>query len=241
MTDAELAAALAQAAGNIALAIRAGGVLEGARLGVAGDKLANQFILAGLAMHRPEDGLLSEESVDTVERLAKERVWIVDPLDGTREYVEGRADWAVHVALTVGGRPTAGAVALPAQGLVLRSDAPPRPAAVPNGPLRLLVSRTRPPALAERVAAALGAELVPMGSAGAKAAAVLLGQGDIYLHAGGQHEWDNCAPAAVALAGGFNATRLDGAALVYNQADTNLPDLLICAPALAERVRASLG
>jgi 3'(2'), 5'-bisphosphate nucleotidase len=240
VTDVELAAALAEGAGRIALAIRGSGVLQGLSLGTAGDKLANQFILTALAAHRPDDGILSEESVDTTERLGKERVWIIDPLDGTREYIEGRADWAVHVALTVGGLPAAGAVALPAQSVVLRSDDPPRPPEPVHSPPRLLVSRTRPPKIAEAVASALGAELVAMGSAGAKAAAVLLGQGDIYLHAGGQHEWDNCAPATVALAGGFNATRLDGSPLVYNQPDTNLPDLLICSPALAAKVRAVL-
>ncbi len=241
MTDAELAAMLAEGAGRIALAIRDSGVLHGAALGIAGDKLANQFILAGIAEHRPGDGLLSEESIDTTDRLTLDRVWIVDPLDGTREYMEGRADWAVHVALTVAGRPVAGAVALPAQQVLLRSDDPPRPPERPNAPLRLLVSRTRPPEIASSVAGWLGAELVSMGSAGAKAAAVLTGRGDIYLHSGGQHEWDNCAPAAVAIAGGFNATRLDGSPLVYNQADTNLPDLLICSIDLAEKVRGLLG
>jgi 3'(2'), 5'-bisphosphate nucleotidase len=236
VTDAELAAALAEAAGRLALDLRADGLLSGAPLGAAGDRIANQFILAALALHRPEDGILSEESVDTTDRLTRERVWIIDPLDGTREFSEGRADWAVHVALTIGGCPAAGAVALPARGSLLRSDAPPPLPDRPHDPLRLLVSRTRPPAVAGQVAAALGAELVPMGSAGAKAAAVMMGEADIYFHAGGQHEWDNCAPAAVALAAGFNATRLDGSPLIYNQADTNLPDLLICSPPLARQV-----
>lgn len=239
MTDAELAAALAEAAGRIALATRASGVLADGRLGAAGDQLANQIVLAGLAEHRPDDGILSEESVDTTERLTRERVWIIDPLDGTREYVEGRADWAVHVALAVNGLPAAGAVALPEQGIVLRSDDPPRPREA-RSPPRLLVSRTRPPAVAAAVAEAIGAEIIHMGSAGAKAAAVLMGQADIYVHAGGQHEWDNCAPAAVALAGGFVASRLDGSPLLYNQADTNLPDLLICHPDLTGLVRRAL-
>jgi 3'(2'), 5'-bisphosphate nucleotidase len=241
MTDADLAARIAEGAGAILLAVRATGLIDGKALGAAGDRIANAFILDALKAQRPDDAILSEESVDTTDRLDQERVWIVDPLDGTREYSEGREDWAVHVALAIGGRPALGAVALPAQGLVLRSDAPPAVPALADGPVRLLVSRTRPPAEAERVAAALGAELVPMGSAGAKAMAVLLGQGDVYLHAGGQFEWDNCAPAAVALGAGLHATRLDGSPLEYNRADPKLPDLLICHRSLAERVQAALA
>ena len=241
MTDADLAAQIAEGAGAILLAVRATGLIEGKALGAAGDRIANAFILDALKAQRPDDAILSEESVDTTDRLDQERVWIVDPLDGTREYSEGREDWAVHIALAIGGRPALGAVALPAQGLVLRSDAPPAVPALADGPVRLLVSRTRPPAEAERVAEALGAELVPMGSAGAKAMAVLLGQGDIYLHAGGQFEWDKCAPAAVALGAGLHATRLDGSPLEYNRADPKLPDLLICHRSLAERVRAALA
>lgn len=238
-SDAELAARLAEGAGRIALAARDTGLLNGALLGQAGDRLTNGFIMGALRALRPEDGILSEESVDTTERLSKERVWVVDPLDGTREYSEGRGDWAVHVALTIGGRPGAAAVALPSKSLLLRSDDPP-PLTEASSKIRILVSRTRPPAEAERVARALGAEIVPLGSAGAKAAAVLLGEADAYLHAGGQHEWDSCAPAGVALAAGFHAARLDGSPLVYNQADTNLPDLLICRPELAEPIRAAL-
>lgn len=240
MTDAELAAQIAESTGKILLAIRASGLLEGRALGAAGDKIANGFILDALRAQRPGDAILSEESIDTTDRLTHDRVWIVDPLDGTREYCEGRADWAVHIALSIEGRPALGAVALPAQGLVLRSDAPPAIPEPVSGPIRLLVSRTRPPAEASRVADALGAELVPMGSAGAKAMAVLLGLGEVYLHAGGQYEWDNCAPAAVALSAGFHATRIDGAPLEYNRPDPRLPDLLICLPRLVEQVRSAL-
>ncbi len=239
LNDVELAARLAEGAGRIALATRASGLLGGSLLGQAGDQLTNNFIMGVLRALRPEDGILSEESVDTTERLSRERVWVIDPLDGTREYSEGRDDWAIHVALTIGGRPAAAAVALPAKALLLRSDDPP-PLTVAPARLRILVSRTRPPIEAERVAQALGADLVPLGSAGAKAAAVLLGEAEAYLHAGGQHEWDNCAPVGIALAAGFHAARLDGSPLVYNQADTNLPDLLICRPELAEPVRAAL-
>ena len=239
LSDVELAARLAEGAGRIALATRESGLLSGALLGQAGDQLTNSFIMGVLRALRPDDGILSEESVDTTDRLTKNRVWVIDPLDGTREYSEGRSDWAIHIALTIGGRPAAAAVALPSRSLLLRSDAPP-PARPPSPGLRILLSRTRPPPEAGQVADALGAELVPLGSAGAKAAAVLLGEVDAYLHAGGQHEWDNCAPVAIALAAGFHAARLDGSPLVYNQADTNLPDLLICRPELAERVRKAL-
>jgi 3'(2'), 5'-bisphosphate nucleotidase len=227
MSDAELAAQLAAKAGELLLALRAQGRLEGKALGAEGDARANALLLAGLAAARPEDAVLSEESQDDPSRLDAGRVWIVDPLDGTREYGEGRSDWAVHVALTEGGVPVAGAVALPGQSLVLRSD---QPLALPPhaSPLRMLVSRTRPAPEAREVAVRLGAELVPMGSAGAKAMAVVLGQADIYLHSGGQYEWDSCAPVAVALAHGLHCSRLDGTPLVYNRADTYMPDLLIC-------------
>ena len=239
MTDADLAAAVAEAAGRLLLDLRSGGLLEGRALADAGDRLAGDYIVAALRAQRPGDGILSEEHADTAERLEKRRVWIVDPLDGTREYAEGRDDWAVHVALAIDGAPAAAAVALPAEGKLLRSDRPP-PVPACGEKLRMLVSRTRPPALAEEVAAALGAELVPMGSAGAKAMAVLLGRGDLYLHSGGQYEWDNCAPAAVALGCGLVATRLDGSALAYNNADPTLPDLIIAHPDVAARVRAIL-
>ena len=235
MTDADLAADLAQAAGAILLEVRRAGVFDEQALGKAGDQTANQFLIHALRHARPDDGLLSEESKDTPERLAKDRVWIVDPVDGTREYGEGRTDWAVHVALAVGGVATIGAVALPGLGVVLRSDQPitlPESAAIP----RMLVSRSRPAPEAVAVAKAIGAELVAMGSAGAKAMAVVRGEAEIYLHTGGQFEWDSCAPVAVAAAHGLHVSRVDGTALRYNQSDTYLPDLLICRPEWAERV-----
>ena len=238
VSDAALAAELAEAAGQLLLELR-DGALSGAELGAEADRQANRLLVGRLRRERPEDGLLSEESKDTPERLGKSRVWIVDPLDGTREYREGRSDWAVHVALAVDGRADCGAVALPALRLVLRSD---RPGAVPphDGAPRLVVSRTRPPAQALAVAQAIGAELVQMGSAGAKAMAVVRGEADIYLHAGGQYEWDNCAPVAVAQAHGLHCSRLDGGPLRYNSADPYLPDLLICRTEWAERVLAAL-
>lgn len=235
MTDGELAAHLAEAAGKLLLEVRASGLYEGKALGKHGDETANQFLMSALREQRPEDGLLSEESKCDGTRLAKSRVWIIDPVDGTREYGEERTDWAVHVALTVDGAPAIGAVALPGLDLVLRSD---RPAPIPHAPdvLRLVVSRTRPAAEALLVAAALNAELIPMGSAGAKAMAVVRGEADIYLHSGGQYEWDSCAPVAVALAYGLHCSRIDGAPLIYNREDVYLPDLLICRREHAERV-----
>ena len=235
MSDADLAAQLAQVAGRLLLEVRDCGLIAGKALGKAGDQTANQFLIHAIRDARPADGLLSEEEKDNLDRLAHSRVWIVDPVDGTREYGEGRTDWAVHVALAVDGKASVGAVALPGLGLVLRSDQPlplPAAAAIP----RMVVSRTRPAKEALAVAEAIGAELVPMGSAGAKAMAVVRGEAEIYLHTGGQYEWDNCAPAAVAAAAGLHVSRADGSPLRYNQPDTYLPDLLICRPEWAARV-----
>ncbi|MGB3795349.1 MAG: 3'(2'),5'-bisphosphate nucleotidase CysQ, partial [Alteraurantiacibacter sp.] len=209
MTDAELAAQLAHHAGQILLYVRKSGLIEGKPLGKAGDETANQFLLHAIRAQRPEDGLLSEESKDTQERLSKERVWIVDPVDGTREYGEERSDWAVHVALAIDGKPEIGAVALPGLDLVLRTDKPIAVPAAAEKP-RLVVSRTRPAAEAVAVAERIGGELVAMGSAGAKAMAVVRGEAEIYLHSGGQFEWDSCAPAAVAAAHGLHCSRIDG-------------------------------
>lgn len=225
--DTELAAYLAKAAGALVLEMRETSGLVAKELGNAGDQTANQYLIRTLSEQRPDDGLLSEESKNTDARLSKSRVWIIDPVDGTREYSEGRSDWAVHVALAIDGAPVIGAVALPALNLVLRTD---QPAIIPPAPekLRMVVSRTRPAPEAVAVAEALGAELIPMGSAGAKAMAVVRGEADIYLHTGGQYEWDSCAPVAVAAAYGLHVSRVDGRPLVYNQRDVYMPDLLIC-------------
>ncbi len=239
MTDLELAKAIAEETGKILLNLREARLFQGKALGKAGDRVANAFIIEALRENRPDDAILSEEEKDSTARLAAERVWIVDPLDGTREYGEGRADWAVHIALAIGGKPAIGAVALPGLGRVFLSQPQRLPAIATK--LRVLVSRTRPGKEALAVAEALGAELVPMGSAGAKAMAVLRGEADIYLHTGGQYEWDNCAPAAVALAAGLHATRVDGSSLAYNNADPYLPDLLICQKELAPKVLALLS
>ena len=236
-TDGDLAARLAYEAGELLLALRAQGEFSGRALGDEGDRRANALLMAALRDARPDDGILSEETRDTPERLGKRRIWTVDPVDGTREYGEGRPDWAVHVGLAVDGVATLGAVALPGmagQG-VLRSDEPLLRDATTGRP-RMVVSRSRPPVEAEKAAAAVDAEIVPMGSAGAKAMAVVRGAAEIYLHSGGQHEWDSCAPVAVALGHGLHCSRLDGSPLRYNARDTYLPDLLICRPELARPI-----
>lgn len=239
ISDGDLAAEIAEATGALLLRIRDEGREQGKELGKRGDREANALILSRLREARPGDFILSEEARDDRARCAASRVWIVDPLDGTREYSEGRADWAVHIGLAVDGRAVTGAVALPVKQRVLRSDdtlaATPR-----SSPLKMVVSRSRPPEIATRVAEAIGAELVPMGSAGAKAMAVVTGEADVYLHAGGQYEWDNCAPAAVARGVGLHVSRLDGSELVYNCVDPLLPDLLICRPDILPTVRAAI-
>jgi len=239
--DHRLARELAREAGALLLETRVRLVAEGVtgkELGARGDAVAHELLVERLRSERPGDSVLSEEATQSEHadpaRLSAERVWIIDPLDGTREYGEERPDWAVHVALVEANVPTAGAVALPGLDLVLCTDDP--PALGPAGdPPRVLVSRTRPPAEAHAVGEALGATLVPMGSAGAKAMAVVRGEGDVYPHSGGQYEWDSCAPVAVALAAGLHASRIDGTPLRYNQPDVYLPDLLICRPELVDR------
>ena len=235
MTDGELAAQLATEAGKMLLALRQTG--DGKSLGDEGDRIANAYLCAAIRKARPGDALLSEEEIDCTSRCAVSRVWIVDPLDGSREYGEGRDDWAVHVGLAIDGVPVAGAVALPAIDLTLSSSAPPK-ASPANHPLKIAVSRTRPAEQAVMLAKAFGAELLPMGSAGAKAMAVVRGEADIYLHTGGQYEWDNCAPVAVAQAAGLHCSRIDGSPMQYNNANPYLPDLLICRPELAGQVLA---
>jgi 3'(2'), 5'-bisphosphate nucleotidase len=238
--DVRLAERLATEAGEVLLALQRSSGLEGKELGKAGDEAANALLMKALRAARPDDAILCEEERDNPSRLDARRVWIVDPLDGTREYSEARSDWAVHVALAIDGAPVVGAVALPGLGLTLHSAAAPALAAA-NTPPKMLVSRTRPAADAVAIAEAIGAELLPMGSAGAKAMAVVRGEADIYLHSGGQYEWDNCAPAAVAKAAGLHVSRADGSPLVYNNADPYLPDLLICRPEWAEKVLAHIN
>ncbi|WP_341718953.1 3'(2'),5'-bisphosphate nucleotidase CysQ [Micromonospora sp. FIMYZ51] len=267
MADGAFARWLADRAGQALVGLRAElGFADAGALKSAGDKVSHDLIRTELARWRPGDAVLSEEdegsrlawaaevSSTTVSRLTADRVWIIDPLDGTREFgEEGRADWAVHVALWARNAPTshglvAGAVGLPVRHRVLATDQPPayppmRSAAEPvDGAqrLRLAASRSRPPVFLTDLAEDVGAQLVPMGSAGAKIAAVITGEVDAYIHAGGQYEWDSAAPVAVATATGLHASRIDGSALEYNQADPRLPDLLVCRKDLASRLLAAL-
>ena len=236
-SDDDVAARLATQAGELLLGVRDElADATAAERKAAGDKRSHDFLMEALANERPRDAVLSEEGIDNPIRLTAERVWIVDPLDGTREFSElGRDDWAVHVALWQAGELVAGAVALPAQGVTL---ATPNVAAPPAGPAnpRIVVSRTRPPAVALAVRDALDGVLVEMGSAGAKVASVVQGIADVYVHAGGQYEWDSAAPVAVARAAGLHTSRIDGSPLEYNRPDPLLPDLIVCRPELAEVV-----
>ncbi|GAA4727242.1 3'(2'),5'-bisphosphate nucleotidase CysQ [Pedococcus ginsenosidimutans] len=249
LDDHQLARALADAAGEVLLALRAEGDAEAdpARLRAEGDRQSHLFLMDRLAEARPDDAVLSEEGKDDPVRLAADRVWIVDPLDGTREFGElPRDDWAVHVALWEHGDLVAGAVARPARGTTLATDHASSPADHASSPagqgaqrsarLRLAVSRSRPPAFVTRLAERLDAELVPMGSAGIKATAVVDGTVDAYVHAGGQYEWDSAAPVAVARAAGLHTSRIDGSRLEYNREDPLLPDLLICRPEVADHL-----
>jgi 3'(2'), 5'-bisphosphate nucleotidase len=237
--DHALAHDLAERAGRLLLDLRAQGGDPDA-LKNAGDRSSHEFLMAELAKARPADAVLSEEGIDDKDRLTADRVWIVDPLDGTREFGEqGRTDWAVHVALWergnagAAGELTAGAVALPAQGITLSTlNAAERPDGAQR-PLRMVVSRTRASQLVKDVAALLNADLVPCGSAGAKAATVIQGENDVYLHSGGFYEWDTAAPVAVARAAGLHVSRIDGSDVAYNQDNPYLPDILVCRPAIA--------
>jgi 3'(2'), 5'-bisphosphate nucleotidase len=236
--DHVLARDLAVQAGRRLLALRAQGGDQD-MLRKAGDRLSHEYLIAELAARRPVDVVLSEEGADNPARLSADRVWIVDPLDGTREFGEpGRTDWAVHVALWEKGDLVAGAVALPARDQVLSTAEPPPPRPDGEAPakIRIVVSRSRPPAFVRNISGLIDAELVPLGSAGAKVAAVINGEADAYVHGGGFYEWDTAAPVAVARAAGLHASRIDGSALAYNQPDLLMPDILVCRPALTGTV-----
>jgi 3'(2'), 5'-bisphosphate nucleotidase len=242
-SDDALAIELAKTTGEMLLELRADvGFDDPSALRAAGDKRAHDLLVSELRLWRPADAVLSEEGgPDDGQRLAVPRVWIVDPLDGTREYAEeGRDDWAVHVALWQGGRLVTGAVALPAQGVTLGRLTVDRHVGRPGRPIRIATSRTRPPSFLPALAQQVGAQLVPMGSAGAKIVAVIRGEADAYIHAGGQYEWDSAAPVALAEAAGVHASRIDGSPLRYNQPDPSLPDLLVCHPVLTEELLAAL-
>lgn len=234
MDDAQLAKRLAQGTGDILKGVRDVGLLRGRELGDLADSVAQAWISRVLEVHRPADGMLSEEIADTGDRLSHDRVWIIDPLDGTNEFAGGGQDWAVHIALVENGVPVVAAVGLPDMGVVFHSDE----VKAVTGPFakRILMSHDRPPKVASYVCEQMGYERASMGSAGAKAMHVLLGDADAYIHAGGQYEWDSAAPVGVAKAAGLDCFRLDGSELTYNREDTYLPDLVICRPDLTETI-----
>jgi 3'(2'), 5'-bisphosphate nucleotidase len=247
LTDAALAAALAVDAGELLLDVREEiGFYDPIDLGDAGDKRANTLILDRLRAERPGDAVLSEEAVDDLARLRADRVWIIDPLDGTREFSSpGRDDWAVHVALwqrAAGpdGGITDAAVSLPASHEVYRTDTVSSPPPAAPGPIRITASSHRPPAVLYRLRERMDIQMYRIGSAGAKAMAVVRGDVDAYIHAGGQWEWDSAAPAGVVLAAGLHASRLDGSPMRYNRRDPYLPDLLMCRPELADVLLAGI-
>ena len=245
LDDHRLAASIADETGKLLVSVRQRMVEQGTdhwSLKDAGDLAAHEFIVESLAKTRPRDAVLSEEGADHRERLSADRVWIVDPLDGTREFAEPpRIDWAVHIALVTNGVPIAGAVALPAEKLTLATEPAEQLPDPIDGPPRVIVSRTRRPPAAQMLARQLNARYIELGSAGAKAMAVVRGEADIYAHSGGQYEWDSCAPVAVAQAAGLHCSRLDGSPMLYNNPDPYLPDLLICRPEWAEQSLAILN
>lgn len=234
ISDSRLTNSLAQGCGEILKGVRNGGLLRGLSLGDAGDEAAQEWIARVLKQHRPQDGMLSEEAADDLTRLKKGRVWIVDPLDGTKEFATGRQDWAVHIALVENGIPIHAAVGLPDKGVTFKSSE----VRAVTGPLskKFVISRNRPPKVASYIAEKMGYETVGVGSAGAKAMHVLLGDYDGYIHAGGQYEWDQAAPVGVAQAAGLHCCRLDGSEIRFNNEDTFIPDILICRPELKDEI-----
>ena len=238
LSDHVLAARLAQSAADLLVDIlddRAPAE-NGWRLEHLGDRRSHGFLVAELHRHRPEDAVLSEEGHDDLTRLDAERVWIVDPLDGSSNY--GWSDqWAVHVGLVEAGVPTAGAVAVPCFGRTYATDPAPEPIMSRVGPRPVVVvARSRHHIDGRLLASALGAEVLAIGSAGVKAMAVVRGEADAYVHGGGLYEWDSCAPVAVAQAAGLHASRLDGSPLEYNKADPWSPGLVICQRHIADEL-----
>lgn len=241
LSDHREAAELAEAAGRLLLQARAD-ASDSIGLGAWGDRISNEFLISELRKRHPRDAILSEESADDRHRLDARRVWILDPLDGTREFAEPpRDDWAVQVAVWEEGRVVAGAIALPACGEVLSTGEPPRRPESRGGRLRIVVSRTRAPVFSRQLAESLHAELVEMGSAGAKTAAVIRGEADVYVHSGGQYEWDSAAPTAVATAAGLHVSTLGGEVLRYNQPNPFMPDILVCEERLVSRMLTAIA
>ncbi|GAA3724166.1 3'(2'),5'-bisphosphate nucleotidase CysQ [Gordonia hankookensis] len=238
LSDAELAARVAEGAGEILMGVRHGGLLGGRHLGDVGDAMAQAWIANVLGRHRPHDAILSEEGADVGDRATADRVWIIDPLDGTSEFSSGTADWAVHVALTESGAVTTAAVSLPAVGEVFRSDAVKPPSGTLTG--RMAASRYGGSYESAWVSRRLSLNMIGIGSAGAKAMAVVRGDVDAYVHAGGQYEWDNCAPVGVALAADLHCSRLDGSTIVYNQPRPYMPDFVICRKEIRDDLLAAL-
>lgn len=238
LSDAELAARIARGAGQILLGVRDGDLLDGRVLGDVGDTMAQAWISTVLARHRPRDAVLSEEAADVGDRATAERVWIIDPLDGTREFAAGTADWAVHVALTEHGVVTEAAVSLPATGEVFRTDTVEKTTTPLTG--RLATSRWGGSYETSWVSSRLHLQMVPIGSAGAKAMAVVRGDVDAYVHAGGQYEWDNAAPVGVATAAGLHCSRLDGSEIIYNNPHPYMPDFVVCRTEIRDEMMAAL-
>lgn len=240
-SDDAVAHALARSAGKLLLELRRSGALSGRPLGAAGDEIASVFVGRALAVQRPGQAVLSEESPDDRSRLGRRALWIVDPLDGTREYGEGREDFAVHVAKSIDGEAVTGAVDLPVLGVTYSTWQPPRSAPPLQHRPRIVVSRTRPPTFASQLAALLDAEVQEMGSMGAKAMAVVRGDADAYVHSGSHHEWDAAAPVAVSRHFGLHVSHLDGRPIRFNRPDTAQRDLLVCHPELAPALLAGLS
>ena len=275
--DAELARDVAQAAGQRLIALRRDfGPVDAAdrdqirALRDAADRASHEFILSRLNAERPDDAVLSEEGHDGLERDTAHRVWIVDPLDGTSEFGQGRADFAVHVALwqrddSAGpgtARLVAGCIDLPAQRVTYSSADSGAFASAradtdsdltvhrPGAPVRVVVSRTRPPALAidpERLAAALevanieigAVDVLRVGSVGAKVAELLGGRADLYLHDSGFYEWDVAAPLIVAEHYGLRACHLNGTTITFNHRPPWVKDLVVGKPELVAAVVAT--
>lgn len=249
--DAELARTVAQGAGQLLLELRESyGEIEpddkerANALRKEGDRASHEYIAAALSAARPDDAVLSEEGADSDVRLSASRVWIVDPLDGTYEYGQNRADFAVHIVLwnTEGqARLEAGVVDLPAQGLT-RSvlDLDPQLGELPtNRPIRIVASRSRPPAtlaqtvhhlsgsLSEAGITHEGVEVVDVGSVGAKVNEILSGRAEAYIHDTGFYEWDVAAPLNVAHHYGLHAEHIDGQPVVFNQMPPYVNNLVV--------------
>lgn len=231
LSDVRLTNLLAQGSGEILKGIRGVGLLRDKELAQAGDELAQNWIARVLAQHRPDDGFYPRRP-RIIPRGCRKTSVDCRPARWHKEFATGRQDWAVHIALVEDGVPLHAAVGLPDLGVVFRSSE----VRAVSGPFsrRIVVSRNRPPEIADYVGKHMDLQTVRLGSAGAKAMKVLLGDVDAYIHSGGQYEWDQAAPVGVAQAAGLHVSRLDGSQHQFNRADTYIPDLLICRKELAD-------